>query len=120
MAILYKNDTTHEKLYNHLRSVWTLRTLLYTDAHIEFLDRRCFDDSQIMRSIGMEVFNRKEMSDKKILRALETWLKELEKSGSVPKESTCCLLRNIENLGQRLHLNACEKKDTFLLRNEQE
>ena len=57
-----KTISISEDSYKQIRSIWTLRTLLHTNAHSEFFRRDEYEDDNFMRVIGIKPIKRKKIS----------------------------------------------------------
>ncbi|MBT4484219.1 MAG: AAA family ATPase, partial [Candidatus Latescibacteria bacterium] len=93
-----------EEQYTQTRSIWILRTLLYTDAHNEFLRREDNKDENIMRVIGMKPIEKSDSSGKTVLKSLRKELIRLEKSAKQESQMQCTLFKNIKKLKQQINL----------------
>jgi transitional endoplasmic reticulum ATPase len=103
-----KTISISEDSYKQIRSIWTLRTLLHTNAHSEFFRRDEYEDDNFMRVIGIKPIKRKKISKNVILKIFKNELIRIEKDGGREKRKHCTLFKNIGKLRQQMKLTASQ------------
>ena len=103
-----KSISISEDPYKQILSIWTIRTLLYTNAFSEFFRRDCYEDDNFMRIIGIKPIKRREISKNVVLKIFSNELIRLEKKGARERRKQSILFRNIQKLKQQMKLTASQ------------